>query len=376
VLVSPDFLYLREPVGRLDQHSLANRLAYFLWSRPPDAELRAVAEAGQLADLDILRREVERLLNHDNAEQFTKNFVGQWLSLREIAATTPDPMLYPEFDESLQWSAVRETELFLETMLREDLGVDHLVKSSFSLLNGRLAEHYGIDGVHGVEFRRVDLPPQTHRGGVLTQAAILKVTANGTNTSPVMRGVWVLDRILGQPPLPPPASVPAVEPDIRGATTIRQQLVLHRNDAGCRGCHARIDPPGFALESFDVIGGYRERYRIVTERQNWVKNRVGPLARYLAAWQYGLGSDVECAGELLDGRNFDDIDAYRELLLANPGQLARNVVQRLVTYGTGCPVSFGDHRVVDQILQQTADTEYGLRSLVHAVVASELFREK
>jgi hypothetical protein len=167
-----------------------------------------------------------------------------------------------------------------------------------------------------------------------------------------------------------------VEPDIRGATTIRQQLVLHRNDAGCRGCHARIDPPGFALESFDVIGGYRERYRIVTERQNWVKNRVGPLARYLAAWQYGLGSDVECAGELLDGRNFDDIDAYRELLLANPGQLARNVVQRLVTYGTGCPVSFGDHRVVDQILQQTADTEYGLRSLVHAVVASELFREK
>lgn len=376
VLVSPDFLYLREPVGRLDQHSLANRLAYFLWSRPPDAELRAVAEAGQLADLDILRREVERLLNHDNAEQFTKNFVGQWLSLREIAATTPDPMLYPEFDESLQWSAVRETELFLETMLRDDLGVDHLVDSSFSLLNGRLAEHYGIDGVHGVEFRRVDLPPQTHRGGVLTQAAILKVTANGTNTSPVMRGVWVLDRILGQPPLPPPASVPAVEPDIRGATTIRQQLVLHRNNAGCRGCHARIDPPGFALESFDVIGGYRERYRIVTERQNWVKNRVGPLARYLAAWQYGLGSDVECAGELLDGRSFDNIDAYRELLLADPGQLARNVVRRLVTYGTGCPVSFGDHRVVDQILEQTADTEYGLRSLVHAVVASELFREK
>jgi hypothetical protein len=376
VLVSPDFLYLREAGGRLDAHALASRLAYFLWSAPPDDELTEVAHNGQLLEIPVLHEQVERMLESPHAKQFTKNFFGQWLSLRDIAATTPDPMLYPEFDESLQWSAVLETELFMEEMLRSDLGTSNLVKSDFSIVNGRLAEHYGIPDVHGAEFRKVPLAAEIHRGGVLTQAAILKVTANGTNTSPVLRGVWVLDRILGQPPLPPPAGVPAVEPDIRGATTIREQLSVHRADAGCRGCHARIDPPGFALESYDVIGGYRTQYRVVTERENWVRNRVGPLARFLAAWQYGQGPDVECAGELVDGRTFAEIDEYRELLLNDTRQIARNVAGRLVTYGTGSPVSFGDWQEIDRILDRTADTEYGLRSLIHAVVESELFLSK
>lgn len=376
VLVSPDFLYLREPNGRLDAHALASRLSYFLWSAPPDAALSAAADSGELLEPEVLHQHVERMLESPHAKQFTKNFFGQWLSLRDIAATTPDPMLYPEFDESLQWSAVLETELFMEEMLRSDLGISSLVKSDFSIVNGRLAEHYGIPDVHGVEFRKVQLSSASHRGGVLTQAAILKVTANGTNTSPVIRGVWVLDRILGQPPLPPPAGVPAVEPDIRGATTIREQLEKHRADAGCRGCHARIDPPGFALESFDVIGGFRSQYRVVAEQNKWVKNRVGPLARFLAAWQYGLGPDVECSGELLDGRKFAEIDEYRDLLLADTRQIARNVAGRLVTYGTGSPVSFGDWQEIDRILDSTADTDYGLRSLIHAVVASELFLNK
>lgn len=173
-----------------------------------------------------------------------------------MGATTPDAMLYPEFDELLQWSSVRETHLFFEEVLNKNLSVRTFVDSDFAMLNGRLAQHYGIPEVHGVAFRRVSLMPEQHRGGVLTQASVLKVTANGTSTSPVLRGVWVLKRIISHTP-PPPPNVPAVEPDIRGATTIRDQLARHRTTENCAGCHKRIDPPGFALENYDVIGSSR-----------------------------------------------------------------------------------------------------------------------
>ena len=213
--------------------------------------------------------------------------------MRNIKATTPDKALYPEFEELLQWSSVRETHLFFNELLKENLSVRNFIDSDFAMLNGRLAKHYGIPDIYGVAFRKVALKPEYHRGGVLTHASVLKVTANGTSTSPVLRGAWVLDRILGQPAPPPPANVPAVEPDIRGATTIREQLAKHRATEACASCHARIDPPGFALESYDVIGGWRDRYRVVAERKNWVNNRVGPLAKYLAAYQFGLGRPVE-----------------------------------------------------------------------------------
>ncbi|MSU26292.1 MAG: DUF1592 domain-containing protein [Pedosphaera sp.] len=376
VLASPKFLFLREPKGPLDDHALASRLSYFLWSTMPDETLLALAGKGELRKSDVLRAQVERMLKHPKAKAFTENFTGQWLSLRDIGATTPDKALYPEWEEMLQWSAVRETHLFFEELLKQNLSVRNFVDSDFAMINGRLAKHYGIPDVHGVAFRKVALKPEHHRGGVLTHASVLKVTANGTTTSPVLRGVWVLDRILGRPVPPPPPNVPAVEPDIRGATTIRDQLAKHRATENCAGCHARIDPPGFALENYDVIGGWRERYRVVAERKNWVNNRVGPLAKYLAAYQYGLGLPVDAGDALPDGRAFADIAEFKKLLLTNPDQIARCLTEKLVTYATGQPVGFGDHAAVNRILAEAKKSDYGLRTLIHAIVASELFQQK
>ena len=376
VLTSPKFLYFHESPGVLDDHALASRLSYFLWSTMPDETLFALASSGELHKPGVLRAQVERMLQHPKAKAFTENFTGQWLNLRNIKATTPDKALYPEFDELLQWSSVRETHLFVDELLKENLSVRNFIDSEFAMLNGRLAKHYGIPDVHGVAFRKVALKPEYHRGGVLTHASVLKVTANGTSTSPVVRGAWVLDRIMGQPAPPPPPNVPAVEPDIRGATTIREQLAKHRATETCASCHARIDPPGFALENYDVIGGWRDRYRIVAERKDWVNNRVGPLAKYLAAYQFGLGRPVEPGDSLSDGRQFADMAGFKKLLLARPDPVFRNITEKLGTYATGHPVGFSDHRAVDQILAEAKASDYGLRTLVHAVVASELFQKK
>ncbi|OYW27054.1 MAG: hypothetical protein B7Z47_07015, partial [Chthoniobacter sp. 12-60-6] len=329
-----------------------------------------------VAALEVGDDAFERMLADPKAQAFTENFTGQWLSLRDINATTPDKLLYPEYEELLQWSSLQETQRFFDEILKHNLSVRNFVDSDFAMLNGRLAEHYGIPDIHGVKIRKVALQPESHRGGVLTQASVLKVTANGTSTSPVLRGVWVLDRIMGQAVPPPPPNVPAVEPDIRGATTIREQLAKHRATENCASCHSRIDPPGFVLESFDVIGGWRDRYRVAADQKDWVKNRVGPLARYLAAYQYGLGQPVDAGDSLPDGRPFANIDEFKKLLLTDPEQIARCLTEKLVTYATGQPVRFSDREAVDQILAETRASDYGLRSLVHAVVASELFQRK
>ena len=376
VLASPKFLYLREEPGPLNDHALASRLSYFLWSTMPDETLLALAAKGELRKPGVLHAQVERMLNHPKAKAFTENFTGQWLNLRDIALNTPDKLLYPEFEEILQWSAERETHLFFEEMLKQNLSVKNFVDSDFAMLNGRLARHYGIPGVEGVAFRKVALKPEFHRGGLLTQASVLKVTANGTSTSPVLRGVWILDRILGRPAPPPPPNVPAIEPDIRGAKTIREILGKHRKTENCAGCHSRIDPPGFALENYDVIGGWRERYRVVAEPKNRVNNRTGPLAKYLAAWQYGLGLPVDAGDTLPDGRKFADIGEFKKLLLTHPEQIARCVTEKLITYATGNPVGPADHVAVKRILADAKPSDYGMRSLVHAIVASELFQQK
>jgi hypothetical protein len=368
VLVSPNFLFLRETPGRLDEFALASRLSYFLWSSMPDEPLLECAREGKLSDAGVLRDQVERMLADPKAAALTENFVGQWLGLRDIDFTEPSHILYPEYDEMLREAIVRETELFFTEVLRHDLSLANFVASDFSLLNGRLAKHYGIPGIEGSEFRKVNLPPESHRGGVLTMASVLKVTANGTSTSPVIRGAWVLDRILGTPPPKPPADVPAIEPDIRGATTIREQLAKHRRIESCAACHAEIDPPGFALESFDVIGGWRDNYRTTGSGESvTVDGRRMP---------YHKGKPVDPADVLPDGRQFANIDELKQLLLADKDQVARAMTGKLLTYATGQAPSAADQPAVEAIVGRIRDKDYGLRTLVHEVVQSEVFQTK
>jgi hypothetical protein len=378
-LCSPHFLYLIEPADfanknmALDDYSIASRLSYFLWSSPPDAELIDLAAKKELKKPTVLRAQVERLLNDPKAHRFTANFAGQWLDLRQINATTPDPRLYGEFDDFLFWSMPRETEMFFEEILAKDLSLTEFVDSDWSFLNQRLAQHYGIKDVFGGEMRKVALPSGSHRGGVLTQAAILKVTADGTRTSPILRGKWVLDKIVGQPPPPPPPGTPAIDPDIRGATTIRQQLDKHRDTAACAACHKHIDPPGFALENFDVIGGWRDHYR--------APRPLRPGAGQVALTNYPgrriyQGLDVEKGGELPDGRKFTNIDEYKQLLLSDKDQLARNLAQKLLIYATGADIQFADREVVEQLVARSRERNYGFRSLIHEVVESRVFLSK
>ncbi|MBC7818969.1 MAG: DUF1592 domain-containing protein [Planctomycetaceae bacterium] len=371
ILISPEFLFLRERPGKLDDFALANRLSYFLWSTMPDDELSKLAEQQKLSQPEVLRQQVERLLAHPKAATFTENFVGQWLGLREIDATEPSHLVYPEFDHLLKVSMIRETELFFDEVLKHDLSLTSFVASDFTLLNGRLGKHYGIPGLTGWEFHKTPLPPDSHRGGVMTMASVMKVTANGTTTSPVMRGAWVLDRILGTPPPPPPGDVAAIDPDIRGATTIREQLAKHRNDAACASCHSKIDPPGFALESFDCIGGWREKYRISGWRRD--AEEVVLDGRKM---NYYRGPRVDPSSVTEDGQPFQNIDEFRQLLLRDKDQLARSLTTKLLTYSTGGAPTKADRPEIEAIVARVRDKNYGFRSLLHEVVQSELFQNK
>jgi mono/diheme cytochrome c family protein len=368
IMVSPRFLFLDEKPGRLDDFALASRLSYFLWSAMPDDDLLALAEQEKLSDPETLHAQVERMLNSPKAREFTKNFVGQWLNLRDIDFTEPDHLLYPEFDDMLKAAIIDETHLFFEEVLKEDLSLTNFVASDFTLLNERLAKHYGIPGVEGHAFRKVPLPPESHRGGVLTMASVLKVSANGTTTSPVIRGAYVLDRVMGTPPEPPPPGVPAIEPDIRGATTIREQLAKHRQIESCATCHTKIDPPGFALESFDVIGGWRENYRS--------RGNGKPVTIDGRRMHYLHGPAVDPSGVLADGREFQNIDELRQLLLADKDQLAQALTVKLLTYATGGPPTAADQLQVEAIVGRAREQGYGFRTLVHEIVQSPLFQNK
>ncbi len=374
-LCSSRFLFLKERPGKLDDFTLASRLSYFLWSSMPDEDLLAAARRGGLSQPDVLHGQVERMLKSPRAAAFTENFLGQWLNLRQIDFTTPDEQLYPEFDEFLQWSMVRETHLFFEELLGHDLSLLNLVDSDFTMLNDRLARHYGIADVEGPEFRKVALRPEDHRGGVLTQGSVLKVTANGTTTSPVVRGVWVLDRILNTPPKPPPADMPKVEPDIRGATTIREQFAKHREVASCASCHKQIDPPGYALENYDPIGGWRERYRALKPERRPDQVVPGEIVSG-DGLTYREGAAVEAGDILADGRKFADLAELKKLLLKDPDLITRAFTEKLLVYATGNALEYGDRDVVEEIVARTRAQKYGLRSLVHAVVQSELFLNK
>lgn len=373
VLCSPAFVTLEEKPGPLDDFALAARLSYFLWNSEPDTTLRTLAAQGTLHQPTVLRAQTDRLLADPKAQRFVAAFLDYWLDLRKVSIVSPDEVLYCDYylDDYLLESATEETQHFFATLIRGNLPARNLVESDFVTINARLAEHYGIPGVQGVALQKVSLPPDSVRGGLLTQASVLKVTANGTNTSPVVRGAWITERILGQPVPPPPAAVPAVEPDIRGATTIRQQLDKHRTDPTCRSCHAKIDPPGFALESFDVCGGWRERYRALGSG-----DKVPGYGKNGQPFPFHPGPTVDPTGTLPDGRAFQDIKDLKHLLAKDERGLARNLARQLITYATGAPVGFGDRPQLTALLDKSAPSHYGVSSLIHAIVESELFRNK
>lgn len=373
VLCSPAFICLEEKPGKLDDRALASRLAYFLWNSEPDETLRAVAARNELHKPEVLRTQTARLLADPKSRRFVNAFLDYWLDLRKGNATAPDASLYPDYylDDLLVESATTETQLFFNELLHNDLPARNIVSSDFAMLNERLANLYGIPNVDGVNLRRVALPADCVRGGLLTQASVLKVTANGTTTSPVVRGAWVMERVLGRPPPPPPPNVPAVDPDTRGATTIREQLDKHRKLETCSACHAKIDPAGFALESFDVFGGWRTNYRALGEGEH-----VKGFGKNGQPFTFHEGPVVDASGKLPDGRDFTDIRSLKKLLLADERQIARNLARQLIVYGTGAPVRFGDRPQVEQILDQTEAKGYGVQSLVLAIVQTDLFQNK
>jgi hypothetical protein len=301
-------------------------------------------------------------------------FTDYWLDLRKIDDTSPSATIYNDYelDEPLKLAALDETQLFFAELLRANLPARNIVASNFTYLNERLARHYGIPGVTGAAMRRVVLPPGSERGGLMTMASVLKLTANGTTTSPVLRGHWITERILGYETRPPPPDVKAVEPDIRGAVTIRQQLAMHRDNPTCASCHIKMDPPGFALESFDVMGAHRERYRAVAEN---VKPEPGyGMNGQAFAFHYGL--PVDSTGELPDGRTFADIKKFKQLLMGDELPIARNLARQLVVFATGAPVRFSDRDELERILQRASARQYGVRTLVEEIVRSELFQTK
>jgi mono/diheme cytochrome c family protein len=365
VLTSPEFLFLPKPS---DDEALAARLAYWLWNGPPDDALLAAARDRSLHRPEILRAEIDRLLADPRSERFYQDFARQWLELGRLDETNPDPLLYPEYRFLLGQGVANETPSFVRELITKDLPARSLVKPGFAMLTQRLAEHYGITGVTGVEVRKVALPAESLRGGLLGQAAIHKLTANGTTTSPVKRGVWVSDRLLDSPAPPPPPGISAVDPDTRGTTTIREQLTKHRTDPNCAACHAKIDAPGFALEAFDPVGGLRSRYR---------SNGQGdlPTEKGRTDWKvdYKLGPSVDASGELRDGRAFRDTSAFVDLIAADDEKLARAFVAHLARYATGSEVSFADRAEIRRIVAQTKANGYGLRSLLHALAQSPLF---
>jgi hypothetical protein len=372
VLTAPDFLYLLEPAGKLSDYALASRLSYMIWSSAPDDALLALAAKGRLANPAVLHEQTERLLRDPRANRFTKNFTGQWLNLREIDATTPDKKLYPEYDEQLKDAMVDETEMFFDEVLRSNLSVANFIHSDWTFLNERLARQYGITNVTGSAMRKVALAPEQRRGGVLTQAAVLKVSANGTTTSPVTRGAFVLDRILGIAPSPPPPGTPGIEPDIRGATTLRTQLDKHRTVESCNRCHSVIDPPGFALENYDVMGGWRENYRALDDKLP--KPSMQLTGGRGVKWR--IGPPVDPTGVTKDGKQFANLTDYKKILLARPENFTRVLAEKLATYATGRGMGFSDRPELDRIAREIVSKKNGLRDLIHEIVQSEIFRTK
>ncbi len=363
ILCSPRFIYFHETPGKLDDFAIASRMSYLLWNRMLDEELWILASKGELSNSEVIKRQVERMLKDPRGKNFVQDFADQWLDMNQIDFTEPDKRSYPGFDQIVEKSMLDETHQYLQQMLDDDLGVSHLIDSDFTFLNSRLARYYdigsdGIGKVTGDDLQKVSLRSASHRGGLITHGSVLKVTANGSNTSPVIRGVWVSERLLGEHIPPPPENVPAIEPDIRGAKSIRDMLAKHKENGDCAACHKKIDPPGFALENFDPSGRWRTHYGTGKKKKK----------------RQGLAVDASFA--MPDGKPFKNLRQFKKIVLKDEEKLAINVAEKLMTYGTGATIQFSDRDDIDVCVAKTAGNNYGLKSLLKEVVASELFSSK
>lgn len=357
VLVSPHFLFRVEldpaaddadGIRELNDYELASRLSYFLWSSMPDQELFDLAAEGKLHDPQVLHAQVDRMLDDPKSRALVDNFAGQWLQLRDLSHLNPDPVLFPNFDDELRVALRRETELLFESIIQEDRSVIDLLTAEETFMNERLARHYGISGVTGEQFQRVDLPE--HRRGILTQASILLLTSNPTRTSPVKRGKWILDNLLGEPPPPPPANVPELEETSQALGSLRERLEEHRRNPNCAVCHHKMDALGFGLENFDAVG----------------------------AWRDADGHhEINPAGTLPGGASFNGptelvqilVDQYRD-------EFVRCLTKKMLTYALGRELTSADRCAVDRIEKQLAAESFRFRSLVNGIVTSDPFTKR
>lgn len=367
ILVSPHFLFRieRQPEGprtndpdddpknspyTITQYELASRLSFFLWSSLPDDELLDRAANGLLQEPAVLANQVRRMLADDRAHAIVENFASQWLYLRNLDSVKPDMRLFPDFDDNLRQALRSETELFLGEILQNDRSILELLKSDYTYLNERLAKHYGIPHVYGSRYRRVKLDPQSHRGGILRHGSVLSVTSYATRTSPVIRGNWVLENILGSPPPPPPPDVPTLQDNtVDSSLSLRARLEQHRADEACASCHNLMDPIGFALENFDAVGRWRD-----TE----------------------AGAPISTAGELADGQRFENIDDLEQALLRRPDWFARTLTEKLMTFALGRGLEYHDAPVVRQIVRDAAANDYRFSRIVLGIVQSVPFQQR
>ena len=357
ILVSPHFLFRweldtrpsgDEPMRELTHWELASRLSYFLWSSMPDDELRRLAKRGELAKPEVMEAQIRRMIADPKADALVENFAGQWLQIRNLNGVTPDPGKFPTFDNRLRQAMKQETEMFFGALMREDRSVLELIDSDFTYLNERLAKHYGIDGVKGPEFQRVSLAKGSGRGGILTHASILTITSNPTRTSPVLRGKWILEQILGTPPPPPPPDVEELEENEAAITSgsLRERLEKHREKTECATCHSKMDPLGFALENFDGIGAWRD------------VDGTFP---------------IDPSGELPTGEEINGPDGLKNVLKSRE-TFIRTLSENLLTFALGRGLEYFDKCAVDEICRELKANDFRFSALLNGVVNSKPFR--
>jgi Protein of unknown function (DUF1592)/Protein of unknown function (DUF1588)/Protein of unknown function (DUF1585)/Protein of unknown function (DUF1587)/Protein of unknown function (DUF1595)/Cytochrome C oxidase, cbb3-type, subunit III len=357
ILASPQFMFRveRDPanvapgaVYRITDVELASRLSFFLWSSIPDDELLKVASQGKLKDPEVLEQQVRRMLASARSRTLVTNFAGQWLQLRNVRSVLPNSDEFPDFDDNVRQAFLRETELFVDSIMREDRNVLDLLRADYTFVNERLARHYGIPDVYGSYFRRVAVTDEA-RKGLLGQGSILAVTSHAERTSPVLRGKWVLDNLVGTPPAPPPPDIPALKENEEGSKprTMREQMAEHRTQAICASCHKVMDPIGFALENFDAVGAWRTRE---------------------------AGGAIDASGELADGTKVDGVVTLRNALLSRPDVFVGTLTEKLLTYALGRGLDAHDMPVVRSIVRQSAARDYRFSSLVLGIVNSVPFQ--